>query len=264
MSPVQRARADRWALPSGAATLLLLAAVLLEQQRWLGAAPEIVHTAVVAFWLVEMTAILRLTPNNLEWFARNKIDLLAIAGGVATLPFLPEPLPGFAPLAAGLRAFDLFGVYTRFYRITPFRFFALSYLLALYVGAVSFARLEIVPDTGSPPTLLESFYWASVTLPSVGYGDFSAHTPAAMVLALLYLPLTFLLIPLAFWSLQGVMDREIEDLSAIRDRAKRNRVFRMFDRRQASLEAEEPFPEPGRRPRPGTRRATRSSSASAS
>lgn len=220
MSIDQRRRADRWALPAGVAGVVLLVAVLFEQQGWLDPVPEILHTAVIAFWLVEAAALLRLSPDDREWLARNKIDLLAIVGGIATLPFMPDPLPGYAPLVAGLRAFDLFGVYTRYWRITPARFFALCYLLALYVGAVAFAELERIPDTGATPTLLEGFYWASVTLPSIGYGDFSPHTHEAQVLALIYLPVTFLLIPLAFWSLQGVMDREVEDLSIIRDRAR--------------------------------------------
>lgn len=177
MSEEQAAKARRLDAPTVAVVLLVIPALILhfsEPGGTLGVASNILNWAIYGWFVFEFFYMLRLAPDNREYFRHNKLDLAVL---VLTVPLLPGVLQALWVLRL-LRLIDMMpAVLGRFVNITLLPYAVVLAFIAVFGGGLAFARFEGVG-------VFDGIYWANTTVNTVGYGDISAQTPGGKVLSM--------------------------------------------------------------------------------
>lgn len=177
MSEEQAAKARRLDAPTVAVVLLVIPALILhfsEPGGTLGVASIILNWAIYGWFVFEFFYMLRLAPDNREYFRHNKLDLAVL---VLTVPLLPGVLQALWVLRL-LRLIDMMpAVLGRFVNITLLPYAVVLAFIAVFGGGLAFARFEGVG-------VFDGIYWANTTVNTVGYGDISAQTPGGKVLSM--------------------------------------------------------------------------------
>ena len=178
MTDEQAAKARRLDAPPVVVVLLVIPALLLhfsEPRGALGTVSDVLNWAIYGWFLFEFLYMLRLAPDNSEFFRHNKLDLAVL---VLTIPLLPGVLQALWVLRL-LRLIDMMpAVLGRFVNITLLPYAVVLAFIAVFGGGLAFARLEGV-------SVFDGMYWANTTINTVGYGDISAQTPGGKVLSMI-------------------------------------------------------------------------------
>ena len=177
MTEEQAAKARRLDVPTVVAVLLVIPALVLhfsEPQGPLAVMSAALNWAIYAWFFFEFVYMLRLAPDNREYFRHNKLDLTVL---VLTVPLLPGVLQALWVLRL-LRLIDMMpAVLGRFVNITLLPYAVVLAFIAVFGGGLAFARLEGVG-------VFDGIYWANTTVNTVGYGDISAQTTEGKVLSM--------------------------------------------------------------------------------
>ncbi len=182
MTPEQARKAARWEKPSMFAALLvipyLLIAFIFDGKYEVVA--NVLQTILWSFFLVEAVAMLKLAPNNLNWAKHNVLDVALLVVTIPIATFLPPSFAVFQVLWL-LRILDLLPiVHKHFFRVTVLNFSFILLALTIFGAGMAFHTVEHAQNL----TFIQSIYWASTTVSTVGYGDVLPHTNPGMVLAM--------------------------------------------------------------------------------
>lgn len=177
MTEEQAAKARRLDAPTVVIVLMVIPALLLhfsDPRGALGTVSTALNWAIYGWFLFEFLYMLRLAPDNREYFRHNKLDLTVL---LLTIPLLPGVLQALWVLRL-LRLIDMLpAVLGRFVNITLLPYAIVLAFIGVFGGGLAFARLEGV-------SLFDGMYWANTTINTVGYGDISAQTPGGKVLSM--------------------------------------------------------------------------------
>jgi voltage-gated potassium channel len=177
MTEEQAARAQRLDGPTVVVVLLVIPALLLhfsDPRGTLGVASAVLNWLIYGWFLFEFLYMLRLAPDNREYFRHNKLDLAVL---VLTIPVLPGVLQALWVLRL-LRLIDMLPVLLgRFVNITLLPYAVVLAFIGVFGGGLAFAHFESV-------SVFDGIYWANTTINTVGYGDISAQTIQGKVLSM--------------------------------------------------------------------------------
>lgn len=177
MDEQQAAQARRWEKPAVIAALCVVPYLLVnhyaDSATWEDIS-DVVYLLLWAFFVVEVLAMLRITPDKSTWVAQNVIDV--------TVLVLTAPVPFFGESAEALQALWVLRIldvlpymHRHVVEITVLRFAALLWALAIFAGGLMYATLEADHSEG-PRNLFDAFYFASTVISTVGFGDVLPHT----------------------------------------------------------------------------------------
>src|ERR687897_2682498 len=177
MTERQAAKARRLDGPTVVVVLLVIPALVLhfsDPKGALGAVSATLNWAIYGWFLFEFLYMLRLAPDNWEYFRHNKLDLTVL---LLTVPLLPGILQALWVLRL-LRLIDMMpAVLGRFVNITLLPYAVVLAFIGVFGGGLAFSRFEGV-------SVFDGVYWANTTINTVGYGDISAQTPEGKVLSM--------------------------------------------------------------------------------
>ena len=177
MTEEQAARARRLDAPTVVVVLAVIPALVLHfsnPQGALDTVSTVLNWAIYGWFLFEFLYMLRLAPDNREFFRHNKLDLTVL---LLTIPLLPGVLQALWVLRL-LRLIDMMpAVLGRFVNITLLPYAVVLAFIGVFGGGLAFARFEGV-------SVFDGMYWANTTINTVGYGDISAQTPEGKVLSM--------------------------------------------------------------------------------
>lgn len=177
MTEEQAAKARRLDAPTVVVVLMVIPALVLhfsDPRGALGTVSTALNWAIYGWFLFEFLYMLRLAPDNREYFRHNKLDLTVL---LLTIPLLPGVLQALWVLRL-LRLIDMLpAVLGRFVNITLLPYAIVLAFIGVFGGGLAFSRLEGI-------SLFDGMYWANTTINTVGYGDISAQTPGGKVLSM--------------------------------------------------------------------------------
>ena len=177
MTEEQAAKARRLDAPTVVVVLLVIPALVLHfsaPEGLLGTVSTALNWTIYGWFLFEFLYMLRLAPDNREYFRHNKLDLTVL---LLTVPLLPGVLQALWVLRL-LRLIDMMpAVLGRFVNITLLPYAVVLAFIGVFGGGLAFARFEGV-------SVFDGMYWANTTINTVGYGDISAQTPEGKVLSM--------------------------------------------------------------------------------
>jgi voltage-gated potassium channel len=177
MTEEQAAKARRLDRPTVVVVLLVIPALVLhfsDPEGALGTVSTVLNWAIYGWFLFEFLYMLRLAPDNREYFRHNKLDLTVL---LLTVPLLPGVLQALWVLRL-LRLIDMMpAVLGRFVNITLLPYAVVLAFIGVFGGGLAFARFEGV-------SVFDGMYWANTTINTVGYGDISAQSTAGKVLSM--------------------------------------------------------------------------------
>ena len=177
MTEEQAAKARRLDAPTVVAVLAVIPALVLHfsnPQGTLDTVSTVLNWAIYGWFLFEFLYMLRLAPDNREFFRHNKLDLTVL---LLTIPLLPGVLQALWVLRL-LRLIDMMpAVLGRFVNITLLPYAVVLAFIGVFGGGLAFARFEGV-------SVFDGMYWANTTINTVGYGDVSAQTTEGKVLSM--------------------------------------------------------------------------------
>lgn len=176
MDEQQAARARRWEKPAVIAALLVVPYLLLnhyaDDARWEHVGDGL-YVLLWGFFVVEVLAMLRISPDKSRWVAHNVLDVTVLVL-TAPAPFIADEFEALQALWV-LRILDLLPyVHRHVIPITVLRFAALLWTLAIFAGGMMYATLEADHPEG-PENLFDAFYFASTVISTVGFGDILPH-----------------------------------------------------------------------------------------
>jgi voltage-gated potassium channel len=211
MTEEQAAKARRLDGPTVVVVLLVIPALVLhfsEPEGTLGMVSTVLNWAIYGWFLFEFLYMLRLAPDNREFFRHNKLDLTVL---LLTVPLLPGVLQALWVLRL-LRLIDMMpAVLGRFVNITLLPYAVVLAFIAVFGGGLAFARFEGV-------SVFDGVYWANTTINTVGYGDISAQTPGGKVLSMVLqwtgnVILAMLIGGVAAFAQQLLLGEDVEEIS---------------------------------------------------
>lgn len=177
MTEEQARKARLLDVPTVVAVLLVIPALILHFSNPEGVwrtVSSVMNWSIYGWFVFEFVCMLRLVPDDREYFRNNKLDLLVLA---VTIPALPGVFQALWTLRL-LRLIDMLPfVLGRFVSITLLPYAVALAFIAVFGGGVAFARLEDV-------SVFDGMYWANTTINTVGYGDISAQTTGGKVLSM--------------------------------------------------------------------------------
>ena len=177
MTEEQAAKARRLDAPTVVVVLLVIPALVLhfsEPKGTLDAVSNVLNWAIYGWFLFEFLYMLRLAPDNREFFRHNKLDLTVL---LLTVPLLPGIFQALWILRL-LRLIDMLPILLgRFVKITLLPYAIVLAFIGVFGGGLAFAHFEGL-------SVFDGMYWANTTINTVGYGDISAQTPAGKVLSM--------------------------------------------------------------------------------
>jgi voltage-gated potassium channel len=177
MTEEQAARARRLDAPTVVVVLLVIPALVLhfsEPRGTLGVVSDVLNWAIYGWFLFEFLYMLRLAPDDREYFRHNKLDLTVL---LLTLPLLPGIFQALWVLRL-LRLIDMLPILLgRFVNITLLPYAVVLAFIGVFGGGLAFAHFENL-------SVFDGVYWANTTINTVGYGDISAQTPEGKVLSM--------------------------------------------------------------------------------
>jgi voltage-gated potassium channel len=177
MTEEQAAKARRLDVPTVVVVLLVIPALVLhfsDPEGTLRTVSTVLNWAIYGWFLFEFLYMLRLAPDNREYFRHNKLDLTVL---LLTVPLLPGVLQALWVLRL-LRLIDMMpAVLGRFVNITLLPYAVVLAFIGVFGGGLAFARFEGV-------SVFDGMYWANTTINTVGYGDISAQSTEGKVLSM--------------------------------------------------------------------------------
>lgn len=177
MTEEQARKARLLDVPTVIAVLLVIPALVLHFSNPEGVPrtiSSVLNWSIYGWFVFEFVCMLRLAPDDREYFRNNKLDLLVL---LVTIPALPGIFQALWTLRL-LRLIDMLPfVLGRFVSITLLPYAVVLAFIAVFGGGIAFARLEGV-------SVFDGIYWANTTVNTVGYGDISAQTTVGKVLSM--------------------------------------------------------------------------------
>ncbi len=177
MTEEQARKARLLDVPTVIAVLLVLPALVLHFSNPEGVPrtiSSVLNWSIYGWFVFEFVCMLRLAPDDREYFRNNKLDLLVL---LVTIPALPGIFQALWTLRL-LRLIDMLPfVLGRFVSITLLPYAVVLAFIAVFGGGIAFARLEGV-------SVFDGMYWANTTVNTVGYGDITAQTTVGKVLSM--------------------------------------------------------------------------------
>lgn len=177
MTEEQARKARLLDVPTVIAVLLVLPALVLHFSNPEGVPrtiSSVLNWSIYGWFVFELVCMLRLAPDDREYFRNNKLDLLVL---LVTIPALPGIFQALWTLRL-LRLIDMLPfVLGRFVSITLLPYAVVLAFIAVFGGGIAFARLEGV-------SVFDGMYWANTTVNTVGYGDITAQTTVGKVLSM--------------------------------------------------------------------------------
>src|SRR5918998_300772 len=177
MTEGQAAKARRLDGPTVVVVLLVIPALVLhfsDPKGALGAVSNFLNWAIYGWFLFEFLYMLRLAPDNREYFRHNKLDLTVL---LLTVPLLPGIFQALWVLRL-LRLIDVLPTLLgRFVSITLLPYAIVLAFISVFGGGGAFAHFE-------GTSIFDGVYWANTTVNTVGYGDVSAKTNEGKVLSM--------------------------------------------------------------------------------
>jgi voltage-gated potassium channel len=210
MTEEQAARARRLDAPTVVVVLLVIPALVLhfsEPKGTLGVVSDVLNWTIYGWFLFEFLYMLRLAPDNREYFRHNKLDLTVL---LLTLPLLPGIFQALWVLRL-LRLIDMLPILLgRFVNITLLPYAVVLAFIGVFGGGLAFAHFENL-------SVFDGMYWANTTINTVGYGDISAQTPEGKVLSMVLqwtgnVILAMLIGGVAAFAQQLLLGEEVEEL----------------------------------------------------
>ena len=210
MTEEQAARARRLDAPTVVVVLLVIPALVLhfsEPEGTLGVVSDALNWTIYGWFLFEFLYMLRLAPDNREYFRHNKLDLTVL---LLTFPLLPGVLQALWVLRL-LRLIDMLPILLgRFVNITLLPYAVVLAFIGVFGGGLAFAHFENL-------SVFDGMYWANTTINTVGYGDISAQTPEGKVLSMVLqwtgnVILAMLIGGVAAFAQQLLLGEEVEEL----------------------------------------------------
>ena len=210
MTEEQAARARRLDAPTVVVVLLVIPALVLhfsEPEGTLGVVSDALNWTIYGWFLFEFLYMLRLAPDNREYFRHNKLDLTVL---LLTFPLLPGVLQALWVLRL-LRLIDMLPILLgRFVNITLLPYAVVLAFIGVFGGGLAFAHFESL-------SVFDGMYWANTTINTVGYGDISAQTPEGKVLSMVLqwtgnVILAMLIGGVAAFAQQLLLGEEVEEL----------------------------------------------------
>jgi voltage-gated potassium channel len=210
MTEEQAARARRLDAPTVVVVLLVIPALVLhfsEPKGTLGVVSDVLNWTIYGWFLFEFLYMLRLAPDNREYFKHNKLDLTVL---LLTLPLLPGIFQALWVLRL-LRLIDMLPILLgRFVNITLLPYAVVLAFIGVFGGGLAFAHFENL-------SVFDGVYWANTTINTVGYGDISAQTPEGKVLSMVLqwtgnVILAMLIGGVAAFAQQLLLGEEVEEL----------------------------------------------------
>ena len=180
-----------------------------------GTALLIAQVVVFACWavfLVDYLVRLRLAPDRWRWFRRNILSLLVVA------------LPMLRPLRL-IRLLTLFTVFQRAagaaLRGRVVLYAAGTTALLVFVASLAVLDVERTAPGADIRTWGQALWWASVTITTVGYGDYTPVTPEGRLIAIAMMVCGIALLgtvtaTMASWLVERIASRDEADQSATR------------------------------------------------
>lgn len=177
MTEEQARKARLLDVPTVIAVLLVIPALVLHFSNPEGVPrtiSSVLNWSIYGWFVFEFVCMLRLAPDDREYFRNNKLDLLVL---LVTIPALPGIFQALWTLRL-LRLIDMLPfVLGRFVSITLLPYAVVLAFIAVFGGGIAFARLEGV-------SVFDGIYWANTTVNTVGYGDITAQTTVGKVLSM--------------------------------------------------------------------------------
>ena len=210
MTEEQAARARKLDAPTVVVVLLVIPALVLhfsEPEGTLGVVSDALNWTIYGWFLFEFLYMLRLAPDNREYFRHNKLDLTVL---LLTFPLLPGVLQALWVLRL-LRLIDMLPILLgRFVNITLLPYAVVLAFIGVFGGGLAFAHFESL-------SVFDGMYWANTTINTVGYGDISAQTPEGKVLSMVLqwtgnVILAMLIGGVAAFAQQLLLGEEVEEL----------------------------------------------------
>ena len=177
MTEEQAAKARRLDAPTVVVVLAVIPALVLhfsDPKGVLGVVSAALNWTIYGWFLFEFLYILRLAPDDQEYFKNNKLDLFVL---IVTIPVLPGIFQALWVLRL-LRLVDMLPfILGRFVSITLLPYAIVLAFIAVFGGGIAFAHFENL-------SLFDGMYWANTTINTVGYGDISAQTTGGKILSM--------------------------------------------------------------------------------
>ena len=134
-------------------------------------------------WLIWLVFLLRLvthlgvdTGQRRSWLHHHLLDLVVV---VLTPPFLPHSLQPLWNLRI-LLILDLLPLAGRVMQITGIRYAITISLITIIGGGIAFTDIEKAQHVST----FDGIWWATVTITTVGYGDFFPKTDGGRILGI--------------------------------------------------------------------------------
>ena len=177
MTEEQAAKARRLDAPTVVVVLAVIPALVLhfsDPKGVLGVVSAALNWTIYGWFLFEFLYILRLAPDDQEYFKNNKLDLFVL---IVTIPVLPGIFQALWVLRL-LRLVDMLPfILGHFVSITLLPYAIVLAFIAVFGGGIAFAHFENL-------SLFDGMYWANTTINTVGYGDISAQTTGGKILSM--------------------------------------------------------------------------------
>ncbi len=209
MSEEQARKARRMDIPTIVVVLAVIPALILHFSNPEGVLRGIstgLNWAIYGWFVFEFFYMLRLAPDNREYFRTNKLDVLVL---IATVPVLPRVLQALWVLRL-LRLIDMLPfVLGRFVSITLLPYAIVLAFITVFGGGIAFASFENI-------SVFNGIYWANTTVNTVGYGDISPTTTGGKILSIFMqwtgnVILAMLIGGVAAFAQQLLMGRSVEE-----------------------------------------------------